>query len=43
MSRAHSITNSDRYDFLAGSIIPALIAIAAWYFLKEKRNTPKGN
>jgi hypothetical protein len=43
MSRAHSITNSDRYDFLAGSIIPALIAVAAWCFLKEKRKTPKAN
>jgi hypothetical protein len=40
ISRTQSFTNSDRYDFLAGLILPGLIAIAAWSFLKGARNTP---
>jgi cell shape-determining protein MreD len=40
ISRTQTFTNSDGYDFLAGLILPGLIAIAVWSFLKRARNTP---
>lgn len=43
ISRMESFTNSDRYDFLAGSIIPGLLAVAAWRFLKGPRVSPTGD
>jgi hypothetical protein len=43
ISPAQSLTDSDLYRFLAGLIIPGVIVVAAWCFLKEKRNSPRAD
>ena len=40
ISRVRNITNTEHYDFIVGLVIPVLIAVAAWRFLKEKPSTP---
>jgi hypothetical protein len=36
ISRTRELVSTDRYDFIVGPAIPALIAAAAWCFIKEK-------
>jgi hypothetical protein len=38
--RVRALANTDHYDFLAGMVIPVLIAVAAWCFLREKPSIP---
>lgn len=38
--RVRALANTDHYDFIAGMVIPVLIAVAAGRFLKEKPSTP---
>ena len=36
ITRTRDLTSTNRYDFIVGPAIPALIAAAAWCFIKEK-------
>jgi hypothetical protein len=40
ITRTRDLTSTDRYDFIVGPIIPALIATAVWCFFKEKPGSP---